>query len=316
MKKAISLLLVSAVMLSMFSCLAYVESDSSEKCVLIDGAALWADIVDGKVYVITAYDDGRTHYAVADLADKGEKIYEMWLPAANTLSIQENQYVDEQFWQDKLHFLLKDDSILKETKVIIQESPEYYFNGARSTNAKGALEAMLKSIYGSPVFDKLIKQDTTSYPGYTIQVKEMLDLDVRLSASYAYTVGMTAGTIIAAIIAKIPPEYASKGLKAIGIALDALGIVNAAQTIFSKSGTLEHYDCTAIRTRYTAVNGNPGPFSRASKVDYLLGLDDKNVSNSTTMEYVDGHFTPDESYYSNSQYRYLIDDAYWSYTHS
>ena len=312
MKKIISLILVCALMLPTFSCFALAEQTSVQNAVLLDGCAIWAEIVDGKVYVITAFDNGKTHYAVADRSGNDGNVYEAWVPAPNTFSIDGNDYANPQFWQDKLDILKNNPSILQESEIITHHYDETSIS-TYSTNAKGALEDMLEQIFGKPTFDELIEKDTTSYPGYTIDVKEMLTLDVRLKSSSVYAVGMAIGTLVAAFAAKIPAKYLDKGAKAIINGLNALGIIDAVRAIFNTSGTLEQYECTAVRTKYTAVNGNPGPFSQTSKGVYMVGLDDKNVSNSTTLEHVGNSFTPDESYYSNIQY--LIDDAYWSYTH-
>lgn len=183
---------------------------------------------------------------------------------------------------------------------------------ASKTRGTGAtyFTQQLNSIYGSPYSNKLLKTDTTTYPGYTMKVYAALTTSVHNFADYEFKKGMAALTIATFIADKAGVPYA----KVLNQLLAAYGLFDAAKELFNTNGTVSAYLLTATQHRYVNVNG-AGPYSEIIKLTEYLGLDYSNENVDASMQQTTVMYTPDNSVlFTDSTYNKLIKAAYENYT--
>jgi hypothetical protein len=168
---------------------------------------------------------------------------------------------------------------------------------------------IMESVYGKEYDNKVLKTDTTSYRGYTIVVKEMLDISVVRNDHYRYKGNQKILEFVTSTIGQ--SSFMARN-HAPEIAQAIKTMYNLPGDIFLTSGAVDFWNCTAVRHRYTEVNGK-GPYSSTTKSDYLLGIDDYNDPVDVQVRVLEVQYTPNQSHYQESSYSSLIRDAYQAY---
>ena len=295
-------------LLAMLMCLSSVpafalptDSDTDDAEVFVtDIAAFWGKTEGETIYIIAAHPD---QSLLCSIGQRGsDSVDELRLN--NVPLLAEPNYSSTAFWEDVLSYCK---SQLSTSDV---NTATFSHNSIQSRNTYGDLENEMYSIYGQPYTNKLLKTDY-SYP-VAVEVREMLKINITRNESFNYSKGQAVTSVASACMSNIPGLSNLPHAQVVSFILDISGGIFEA---FSSSGTIEFWNCTAIRHRYTNIAGN-GAYSNAIKADYLIGAD--NITASATAKLagvIDVIYTPNQSYYQESGYTSLIRDGYYAYTH-
>lgn len=252
------------------------------------------------MYAIVAHYDQSVMCSIAH--SDSDVVFEIQLE--NVPLLKHPEYDSNEFWVNLLNYCKQEANSSKMQAVTLSS------DDIAPYNAKEDLRQAMVYVYGQPG-TKILKTDSTSYP-VTIQVRETSDLSINKNSLWEYNKGLALTTFVAFCASHIPV------LKDHPKAKIALWICNAVGHVFEyfdKNGTIEFYDCSFIRHRYTNINGN-GPYSEAVRADYLIGVNDVEAYGKAYLsEILDIVYTPNQSYYQDTSYNGLIRDGYWSYTH-
>lgn len=284
----------------------------SDVFVCQDGTITWIDFVDGMTYGFSAYTDDSLFFCLSETSSGIVQEYTfLQVPQLTTDADLNSPEVRNSILSYCLENL---PSHPENTMIANTQSISSYATTSDPNNTYSVLEDKMRQLYGSSYSNRVLKTDTTTYPGNTIVVKGMLDTVISLNTTYGYQGKQKIASFLASLQGPIG-ELLMKGNNSRQMITAICNMYNLPSDEFVSSGTLVFYDCSAYFNHYTSVNGKAGPYSQATRADYRLGLSDHGRSVAIQLVLLDTIYSPNQSYYQDTSYSGLIRDGYWSYTH-
>ncbi len=310
MKKArriVSLFLV--VMLTTCLCMPTFAASSTSDSVdyyETENWSLWGEKdEDGTLYVIMSYNNGDVYVSKTNVNSEDSPIYGAeFTNISRALNTEELSY---EYWQSLKKIAIENASEFKSVSGLsVTQSVE------RATTAENLTLNYLVSKNGSAYSNKLLKTDTTSYPGTTIQVRANLSLGAQEGSIIAIEATKTVADVVALVCKRIP-QLSSAATVAQVVSTACAVIINA-YGVYTQNGTLAPVYGSAVATRFCTVNYGSTTYSEARKQTVYAAMYCKTTGGFDCRVH-DTSYSPSEYCFGNSNaYLWLITTAYNNYS--
>lgn len=268
--------------------------------------SLWGEKdEDGTLYIIMSYKNGNVYVSRTNLNSENPTIY--GAEFTNTFRTIGSEELNYEYWQGLKEMAIENASEFEPVSGISTiQAVE------RSSVAENLTLDYLVTKNGSAYSNKLLKTDTASYPGTTIQVRANLHLG---ASEYDIVVIEATKKIadVVGMVCTVCPKFYYTGIIALAVELACSGIINAYGE-YTQNGTLVPVYGSAVATRFCTVNYGNVTYSEARKQTIYAGMYCKTTGGFDCRVH-DTSYSPSEYSFGNSNaYLWLITTAYDNYS--